>query len=111
LFNLKQSEKKVQYDEDMRPLSDILQVVVKYRISAFSIIVSKYNSDFLNEPAQLEFGIFLKMVLEDTRKMISPKYKDDVLDRYFTEYGLVIIMYDALKTLFMVEYETISKSF
>jgi len=95
----------------MRPLSDIIRISVTVHTPSFRVIAMKYREDFLKQTAQSEFDTFLKTVMVEVQKMISPEYTKRVLNTYFTEYGQILIIYDALKTMFMVKYDELSESF
>lgn len=111
MFNLKQSNTTIKYEEDMKPLSDAIQISVTVHEMTFRDIVMKYQKDFLKSPAQSEFDIFIKEVMVEVRRMMAASYIKRITKSYFTDYGLIMIIYDALKTLFMVKYNEISESF
>jgi len=111
LFNLKQSDKTIKYEEDMKPLSDAIRISVTVHEMMFKDMVMKYQKDFLKTSAQIEFDNFIKDVMVEVRKMMSTSYIKKITKLYFTDYGLILIIHDALKTLFMAQYNDISESF
>jgi len=96
----------------MAPLSDVLKVVTTVHKPQFRDLVLKYKEKFLSTGSSIdEFEQFIRKILPEVDKAVSPMYKSKVLNSYFTDYGLVMIMHDAIREIYMSEYDEMSKSF
>lgn len=99
------------YDNDMSALADAIDIAANQHQVAFKALVVKYKQDFSSKSGQVEFEEFIRKIIPVVDKMLSPKYKSNCLSRYYSEYGVVSTIHNALKKIFMEKYEDIASTF
>jgi len=95
----------------MQALTDSIRVVFHLKKNEFKALVVTFQEDFLGKPGQIKFEELLASNISEVNSMLSKQYRRKILYKYYSEYGIISTIHDALKQLYLNMYDDLSRDF
>ncbi len=86
------------YEEDLTPLNEVVDIIFNLVISnQIKVLIEKYRNDFQkNQNFRQELVVLAKDNVQTILVNFSNNYKQDILGKYFSPEGIVLVITNEL---------------